>query len=171
MKMDDYQTAGSYWLNRDKEAVKMPEAELKEFAETFIKSHDTCAFATTNGSEVRNTPIEYTYLDGRLYLLSEGGIKFFNLAVNKQVGVAIFESYDGFHNLSSIQINGKADILAVDSNAYRKVLELKHIPLKTISKLEHPLYLIEIVPQSMELLFSKFKQHGYSVRQHLEMVV
>jgi nitroimidazol reductase NimA-like FMN-containing flavoprotein (pyridoxamine 5'-phosphate oxidase superfamily) len=41
----------------------MEAAALKEKIESFIGAHNTCALATASADMVRNTPIEYNYVD------------------------------------------------------------------------------------------------------------
>ena len=64
----------------------LPEQEI----EKFIKSHNTCALATGYDDKIRCTPIEYLYLTGMFYIISEGGEKFANIMLNKNVSLSIF---------------------------------------------------------------------------------
>ncbi len=91
----DYDSAASYWIERDRDSVHMETAALKEKIEAFIGAHNTCALATASADMVRNTPIEYNYVKGCFYFFSEGGLKFKGLKENKNVGIAIFEPYGG----------------------------------------------------------------------------
>lgn len=54
----------------------MPPDLLKERMESFLREHNTCALATCRKGKPRSTPMEYHYLDGCLFLLSSGGLKF-----------------------------------------------------------------------------------------------
>ena len=72
----DYDAAAEHWINKDKESVHMDSAALEEKIEDFIKANNTGALATASGDFVRCTPIEYNYIGGAFYLLSEGGLKF-----------------------------------------------------------------------------------------------
>lgn len=91
------------------------------------KEHNTCALATSANDIVRCIPIEYNYIDGNFYLLSEGGRKFRGLYTNENVSLAIYESYQGFGELAGMQIMGKAQIIEPFSDEYNKVLEYKKI--------------------------------------------
>ncbi|WP_027430495.1 pyridoxamine 5'-phosphate oxidase family protein [Lachnospira multipara] len=73
----------------------MEAADLKERIESFIGAHNTCALATASADMVRNTPIEYNYVDSCFYFFSESGLKFKDLKENKNVGIAIFEPDQG----------------------------------------------------------------------------
>lgn len=59
--MVDYEEAAGHWQASEKDAVRMPEAELRDAMEKFAASHRVCALAcaSSDGSLVRNTPIEY----------------------------------------------------------------------------------------------------------------
>ena len=63
----DYDSAASHWIERDRDFVHMEPAALKEKIEAFIGAHKTCALATASADMVRNTPIEYNYVDSCFY--------------------------------------------------------------------------------------------------------
>ena len=163
----DYGEAAEHWINKDKESVHMDSAALEEKIEDFIKANNTGALATASGDFVRCTPIEYNYIGGVFYLLSEGGLKFKALKENKNVGFAIYEPYGGFANLKSLQVEGHADIIEPFSDEYMMVLEYKKIPESAIRKMPSPMNLIKITPVAYDYLDSNLKNEGYGVRQHL----
>ncbi len=167
MDRNEYIEAENYWKLHDEQAIKMECSDILKAAEKFLTEHNTCALATGCGDFVRCTPIEYSWINGSFYLLSEGGMKFRALAENKNVCLAVFEMYKGFGNIKSIQVSGKAEIIRYGSEEYSRVLEFKNIPESAIQKLSHPMYLIKIVPKSMELLFSEFKKNGFDSRQQV----
>ena len=72
----DYDVAASYWTEKYKTSAHLDEETLRKKIDGFLKEHNTCALATASADMVRNTPIEYNYLDGVIYLFSEGGLKF-----------------------------------------------------------------------------------------------
>lgn len=117
----------NYWVNKDKTSTHMEPEKLLKHIENFIKEHNTCALATSANDIVRCTPIEYNYIDGNFYLLSEGGRKFRGLYTNENVSLAIYESYQGFGELAGMQIMGKTQIIELFSDEYNKVLEYKKI--------------------------------------------
>ena len=149
MTHEQFEEAVQYWDKKG--TVPMPEAELKKAVTDYIQANNTCALATGAGDYVRCTPIEYSFHDGKFWLFSEGGKKFIGLETNPNVCLAIFDKYDGFGNLKSLQIMGKA--------AYKK------IPLAALQKLAAPMNLICITPTEINALFSDFKKGGYSSRQ------
>lgn len=53
---------------------------------------------------------------------------------NKNVCLAIYEKYDGFHNLKGIQVIGKADMIEPFSDEYNAHTKYKGIPLDALKK-------------------------------------
>ena len=163
----DYDEAASYWIQKEKDSVRMDEELLKNKIEQFIAAHNTCALATACDGFVRCTPIEYNYIGGFFYLFSEGGLKFKALKENKQVALAIYESYGGFGKLKRLQVTGSAEIVEPFSGEYLKLLEHKKIPLEAMKKLPQPMHLIKIIPSGYDYLDSDLKKEGVSFRQHI----
>lgn len=166
MTHEDYVKAAAYWKN--KEQVEMPKEALKQAVEAYVKANNTCALATGTGDYVRCTPIEYSFHDGKFWMFSEGGEKFIGLEKNKNVCLAIYDKYDGFGNLKSLQIMGKAELIEPFSDVYKAHAEYKKIPMAALEKLDPPMNLICVTPVKTEVLFSDFKKEGYSSRQTLE---
>jgi general stress protein 26 len=164
----DYGSAAEYWIQKDKSSIKMQREELFGAMELFIEEHNTCALATGAEDFVRCTPIEYNYVDGAFYLLSEGGLKFRALRDNKNVCLAIFEPYSGFGHLKGMQVSGKADMVEPFTEEYNRLLGVKKIPLEAIRKLPQPLHLIKITPVEIDYLNSDFKKDGFDSRQQLK---
>lgn len=131
--------------------------------------HNTCALATASADMVRNTPIEYNFVDGDFYFFSERGLKFKGLKENKNVGLAIYEPYGGFANLKSLQVEGIANMVEPFSEEYLKIMEHKKILVEAMKKLPQPMNLIKVVVKSFDYLESDFKKEGYGSRQHLEV--
>ena len=164
----DYESAANHWIGKDKESVHMEEAPLKERIENFIVGHNTCALATASADMVRNTPIEYNYVDGDFYFFSEGGLKFKGLKENKNVGIASYEPYGGFANLKSLQVEGVASMVEPFSEEYLRIMECKKIPVEAMKKLPQPMNLLKVVPVSFDYLDSDLKKEGFGSRQHFE---
>ncbi len=156
-------------LHKEAASKGMEKEKLKEWIEAFIKERNTCALATASSDFVRCTPIEYNYLDGAIYLFSEGGLKFIGLKENKYVSLAIYDAYDGFGNLKGLQVQGKAEMIEPFSPEYIKLLDHKKIPVENMKKLPKPMNLIKVIPESYDLLDSQLKQEGYDIRQHLDL--
>lgn len=150
---------------RDKRIKVLPDEKLLTEIEKFIKSHNTCALATGYDDKIRCTPIEYLYLTGMFYIISEGGEKFANIMLNKNVSLSIFDPYSGMNNLGGMQISGKAFVIENGSEEYEKILGYKGISIKKINELPFSLNLIKIIPEKVEFLSSIFKSKGYSTKQ------
>ena len=155
----DFDKASHFWT--DKEAASKVAPDAREKLENFIKEHKVCALATGAGGYVRCTPIEYNFIDGMVYLFSEGGMKFKGLKDNKNVCLAIFDAgYKvGFGELHSAQISGAAEIVEPFSEEYLKLLQYM------IRKMPEPMHLIKITPVEADFLDTDFKKDGYDARQ------
>lgn len=167
MTHEEYQKVINYWNN--KENVAMPKEMLMEKAEEYILKNNTCALATGKGDYVRCTPVEYSYHDGKFWIFTEGGEKFIGLEKNENVCLAIFDQYNGFGKLSSIQVMGKAKLITSFSDLYNSHAAFKKISVEVLKKLDSPMQLLCITPSEMILLFSDFKKEGYSNRQTLKL--
>ena len=163
MTQEEFKEAAQYW-NR-KEQTAMPKEALQQAMEDYINANNTCALATGTGDYVRCTPIEYSYHDGKFWIFPEGGEKFIGLEKNANVCLAIFDKYDGFGKLKSIQVMGKAEIIEPFSDIYCAHADYKKIPIAALQKLETPMNLICVTPVKAEVLCSEFKENGYSSRQ------
>jgi len=154
-----------YVKRRLNSTAEMPEAELMEEIQTVLLAHNTCTLCTGFSSHVRATPIEYTYWNGCFYFLSEGGEKFANLAVNPQVSIAVYNAYNGFSSLESIQVEGKSQEIEAFSSEYMDILNFKGLPVPNLKTLPVQLNLIKVEPERFEILKSDFTQKGYSAKQ------
>lgn len=150
---------------RDKGINVLPDEKLLTEIEKFIKSHNTCALATGYDDKIRCTPIEYFYLKGIFYIISEGGEKFANIALNKNVALSIFDPYSGMNNLGGMQISGKAVVIEEGSEEYKNIFEYKGISSNKITERRFSLNLIKIIPEKVEFLSSIFKSKGYPTKQ------
>lgn len=165
----DYNAAANYWLNKDANSQKIPREQVLERITAFIEAHNTCTLATASEDHVRCTPIEYNFVDNRFYFFSEGGLKFRGLKKNKHVGMAIYEPYNGFGNLKSLQIEGMASLVEPFSDEYLKVMEYKKIPETAMRNLPQPMALIKVVPEVFDYLDSDLKKEEFGSRQHYEV--
>lgn len=169
MESFNYEAAANYWIEKDRNSVKMDGEELRTEIEAFLGKHKVCALATAAGDFVRCTPIEYNYMDGIFYLFSEGGLKFRALEYNPHVCLAIYGESCDFGNLAGLQVTGTARIVEPWSEEYLKIVEWKKIPVAALKKLPRPMNLIRIAPEVFDFLCSDLKKKGYSSRQQLKM--
>ena len=167
MTHEQFEKAAQYWEN--KEQTAMPQDALKKAVTDYIQQNNTCALATGTGDYVRCTPIEYSFHDGKFWMFSEGGKKFVGLEKNPNVCLAIYDKYDGFGNLKSLQVMGTAELIEPFSEAYNAHAAYKKIPLAALEKLPSPMNLICVTPTEIQALFSDFKKEGYSSRQTLTL--
>lgn len=151
---------------RDNLLPAMPTAELQEAVERFLKSHNTCTLSTSFQERVRSTPIEYTYHQGHLYLLSEGGEKFANLLRNNQVSVAVYEDYTTMNNLAGMQISGEASLVETEDE-YQDIISMKGLNVNMIRNLPFNMNIIKIKVNRVEFLCSEFARKGYGTKQIL----
>lgn len=56
-------------------------------------------------------------------MFSEGGEKFIGLEKNENVCLAIYDKYDGFGNLKSLQVMGRAEMVEPFSDVYKSHAE------------------------------------------------
>ena len=169
--MVNYDEAAAHWQAREKDAVRMPEEELRDAMEKFVASHRVCALAcaSSDGSLVRNTPIEYEWFDGAFWMFSEGGLKFRALATNKRVCLAIFDPDPTFGHLAGMQVTGVAEVLEPFGPDYLAACEHKGIPAERLRALPFTMMVIRVRPTRVDMLCSAFKDGGYDVRQWLEL--
>ncbi len=141
------------------------EKDIDKSIDDFIKNHNTCALATGYGETVRATPIEYTYVNGFIYLLSEGGEKFANLILNKNVSLCIYDEYKGMNELAGMQISGEAELIGIGNDEYISVIQRKGLDSNKISSMSISLNMIKITIKKIEFLWSEFAKMGYDIKQ------
>jgi hypothetical protein len=143
----------------------VPAERLRSLLEEFLLSHDTCALSTSYNGRVRATPIEYRYDDGRLYCISEGGEKFAGLLHNGRVSLAVFEPYRGFKNLAGCQLFGQAAIPVFGSDEYIKIIARWKLTVERVEQLPALLHAVDIRLEEAVMVWSKFKDEGWDIRQ------
>ena len=163
----DYKKAATYWMEKDGNANRMDDDVLLARIEKYISAHNTCALATGCGDFIRCTPIEYNYKDGRFWLFTEGGLKFRGLEDNKNVCLAIYDSYTGFGKLGGMQISGIAELVEPWTEEYMDLLAFKKLSADSLKKLPATLYLIKVTPTRIDFLSSEFTNLGFNPRQSL----
>ena len=169
MTADEYREAAAYWTS--KERKEMPADQLRPVVEEYLGAGSVCALATCIGDYVRCTPLEYSFHDGKFWIFTEGGEKFIGLEKNDNVSLAVFDKNPGFGELKSVQVMGKATIIAPMSTEYVAHAQYKKVPVAALQKLfdqGRPMHLICIAPVKMDVLFSDFKKQGYDARQVLD---
>lgn len=153
----------------DEAQIWIPEHEINRiYRAKKIKFRKRMEATASEGHE-RCTPIEYNFVDNHFYFFSEGGLKFRGCKKNKHVGMAIYEPYNGFGNLKSLQIEGMANLVEPFSEEYLKVMEYKKIPETSMRNLPQPMALIKVVPEFFDYLDSDLKKEEFGSRQHYDV--
>jgi len=148
-------------LIKDNSVPKLPALKIKEIIEEFLTSHNTCTLSTSYKDRVRSTPIEYTYNNGCIYLISEGGEKFANLPLNTNISLAVYEDYTGMKNLAGMQITGLANIIPNNNDEYIDIINMKGLNIDFIKKMPFNMNIIKIKIEKIEFLYSKFQKLGF----------
>ncbi len=147
----------------------VPKELLKNYIEKFINEHNTLALATGKDGWVRCTPLDYVYMDGMFYIISEGGLKCKGIWQNENVSACIYDIYQTMENLKGMQITGMATFVEPFGKEYNKVFAARNISVEKIDQMPCALYLIKICPVKYEILNSDFNKDGYDVKQVLEI--
>lgn len=135
---------------------------------SFLRVTGCPLFAAVSAQNVQSQTDQQSHInDGKFWMFSEGGRKFIGLEKNSHVCLAIYDKYDGFGNLRSLQGTGIAAMVEPFSEEYNAHAAFKKIPLDALKKLPSPMNLICVTPTRIDALFSDFKKDGYSVRQVL----
>lgn len=101
-------------------AITVEEYE-KEVA-SFLKEHDILYLSTSRDDVPRCTPVGYFTRGMTIYVLSEGGGKFANLARNEKVAYSIASRINGGRGLMRVrglQVWGRAEVVSMKKNRQR----------------------------------------------------
>lgn len=145
--------------------IAMEKGKLWTEIEKFLTEHNTMALATAHDSVPRCSPVEYQYLDGKFYIVTEGGQKFAGILQNGWASIGIYNNYTSMGSVYGMQITATVKIVPLFSQEYFKVFEKRGISHETLKKLPINLYLISLTPTKFEVLNSDFKKMGYDPKQ------
>ena len=148
-------------------ASEMPAAELRMLVLEELAARNTCTLCTGHADEVRATPIEYSLLDDRLYLFSEGGEKFAHLLLNPRVSVAVYDPFVSMSTLFGLQLTGRATVVPASSGEYGRALVAKGLQEDRVRVLPVLMHLVRVELEEAELISSDARQRGYAARQRL----
>ena len=138
---------------------------------SFLRVTGCPLFAAVSAQNVQSQTDQQSHInDSKFGMFSEGGRKFIGLEKNSHACLAIYDKYDGFGNLRSLQGTGIAAMVEPFSEEYNAHAAFKKIPLDALKKLPSPMNLICVTPTRIDALFSDFKKDGYSVRQVLHQL-
>lgn len=150
-------------------SVELNKRELLQATHEFIMGHNTCTLASGFDEFVRCTPIEYMYIDGAFYFITEGGLKFIGILQNPKVCIAIFNSYTDMQSLASLQVTGEAEIIPLFCDEYNKVMEKKGLNINNLKNMPVNLNMLKVSVEKFEFLNSAFKKKGADANQILLM--
>ena len=126
--------------------LKQQKIKLKQFKTAkafenvllkFLKEQTVLHLCTCRNNQPRATPLEYRRDGLTFYILSEGGGKFNNLKVNKNVSFSIAAPYDSnkdFWGAKGLQAWGKAKVYGMKDNPRRFKAALKKMKAYTTMK-------------------------------------
>ena len=101
---------------------------------TFLREQNVLHLCTCKNNLPRATPLEYRLHGLTFYILSEGGSKFNNLKINKNVSFSIAAPYDSnkdFWGAKGLQAWGKAKVYGMKDNPRRFKAALKKMKAYT----------------------------------------
>ncbi len=169
METIDFRHFQNFWIEQQKNAKHMDPEKVKEHIEGFIRNHNTCGFATGYGDYIRCTPIEYTWMDGSFWFVSEGGSKFIGLEKNRNVSLAIFEYYGDPKDSHGLQVMGTAEFFSNTSDEFKKLLAFKGIPYDVVKAAAVEVAVVHVVPTRFEMFDTDFVKQGFDVRQIISL--
>ncbi len=155
---------------RERRVISRMEAvRLKDEVEKFLTAHSICALASGDGGFVRNSPVEYFYMNEYIWIFTEGGIRFRALKNNKNVSLAIYEERRD-SQLHGMQIQGIAGIVEPFTEEYKKALEYTQIPREAVERTRDGIHLLKIKLLEIDYVNTEFRKEGYDARQHLSLM-
>ena len=163
----NYEAAARFWLEKDKDAVKMLPDELRKELDAFLKGEKVCTLAVADGDFIRCTPLTYAYREGRFYIFSEGGRKFRALAKNKNVALEIHAEYRGLGTAKSVQVTGEAEVIGADDEDF--IARANAAGMNGASLKKMGLILIVVTARKLEYLNSELRKRGYCPRQCMDL--
>jgi hypothetical protein len=110
----------------------MTVGEYEQEVAQFLKDHDILYLSTSRDDVPRSTPLGY-FTDGlTIYVLSEGGGKFANLARNEKVAYSIASRINGGRGLMRVrglQVWGRAEVVSMQKhrNRFEEILSVTGI--------------------------------------------
>ena len=175
MLKEELKCLSNYWFEKDKTAKMVSDEKAREVIDAIINSKCNGVLGTCSDNVPRCTPVDYTYYNGSIYIMTEGGRKLAGIIDGNPVAFSIYNSNGTFGNLHSVQIEGKAEVFLVYENEeeYSKVIEARNskvtndkfkLSVEMIKRLPHEMPLIKIMPSRITLLNSDFTKEGFYQR-------
>ena len=108
-------------------------------------------------------------LNGKLYILTEGGLKFKGIWWNGAISAAVYDSYAGMDSLAGLQMTGTAVYIDPLSDEYRSVIEARGVQLQQLQQMPAMLHAVRLDITRCELLDGALRKDGYAARQVLDL--
>jgi hypothetical protein len=143
----------------------MDREPLLDAIDMFLDAHRTMALATSATGYVRCTPLEYQYIEGRFYIITEGGNKFRGIMENGIVSAAIFDPYNEGTPCRGIQLLGQAQLVPYMDEEYTAAFEEKGISRGDIEAMPVTMFVIRITPLRYEFFNTELENDGFDSRQ------
>jgi len=139
---------------------KLSVEEFEQEVAWFMRRHDVLHLATSRGDQPRCTAVGYKNIGTTIYILSEGGAKFQNLAANPQVAYSIASRIRrgrGFLKVRGLQVWGKAEVISQkDVRKFQETLDLmgvtQSLKRRGMKLPPFPYRIIKIEPEKMRYL-------------------
>jgi hypothetical protein len=150
-------------------------ASFEKVLMKFLKRNNVLHLSTCKNRMPRATPLEYRLVGFTFYILSEGGEKFNNLKVNKNVSFSIAEPYhpkEDFWGAKGLQAWGKAKVYSRKTdprrfeNALKKMKVYQSLQKMGVNDLPPQLNfrIIEITPDRMR--YGSLREGVFKVTWH-----
>jgi len=146
----------------------LSEKELEHLIINFMKTQGMCVLATCSDNVPRASAVEFFPAGTTIYILTEGGRKIDNIAMNKNFSVAIHTPFTGWDSIKGVQISGTAEkgksgsrVFEEGEEAYKKRRHLKGVYIPT------GMSFIKITPQTIEYLDTTLKARRLGIRHML----
>jgi len=135
---------------------KPSKEELKEEIICFLRENNVVTLATCRDNMPRATALEYRSDGLTIYIGSEGGGKFANLAVNKNVSFTVAAPYTTFFSLHAVQGWGKAEVYAEGTKEFDEgmnIIKPERVFAELGMKSMPPVFnrrLIKVIPERLK---------------------
>lgn len=138
---------------------------LKERIDAFILRHDACALACASDGFVRNTALDFRYVDGIFYIATEGGQKFNAILRSPLASLLIYDSPKQGGNVTSVQVTGRVRRLPMWSREYVEALERTWGNVEQRKQSLVRLNIIQIIPERMEYFSYTLRGEGVDLKE------
>ena len=123
-KAYDKRLEKDFIANLKRQAATPSRDELVEHIKTFLEENAICTLATCADNIPRATVLRYRSSDLKIYALTEGGGKIYNIKENPLVSVTVCGEYTGFLSVKGLQVWGRAIIVKPSDPSYPEGCEI-----------------------------------------------